>query len=528
MEACPVSTARGAFLDGSAIYKLLGVFAYLGVLLVIGVVASRRMKDMRDYFAAGKNLGFWAVAFSARATGESAWLLLGLTGMGALVGVHAFWVVAGEVIGVSLAWLAMSRRFKRLTDRYDAITVPDYLEGRFRDTSHMLRIVSAGALVVFVTIYVSAQIDATGTAFESFLGWNYYTGALVGFLVVLVYIVTGGFVAVAWSDVFQGTLMFVGLVGLPLVGFVVAGGPVAVFDGLAAQDPNLLTFIKLEKGTAVAIFEIIGFLGIGIGFLGSPQIFVRFLALRSPDEVKKGALVAIVWTVLADSGAVLTGLVGRHLLTASGTSVTDTLGKGAQDVLPLLVEHLLPGLLVGLFIAVVLSAIMSTVDSLLVLASSAAVRDVYQQILHPELPDDQLVRKSRLATVALAFVALALALGVAMAVPGRTIFWFVIFGWSGIAATFCPTTILSLFWSGMTARGALAAMVSGFVAVPFFKFAAPALPGVGPLFEALSELPPAFAVSFLAGIGVSLLDKKGQERLADAASELRAAAGGSS
>lgn len=151
---------------------LVAVVLYLLVLLAIGVVASRRMHGVKDYFAAGKGLGFLSVAFSARATGESAWLLLGLTGMGAAVGAKAFWVVLGEVLGVACAWLFMCRRFKRLTDRYDSITIPDYLESRFRDTSQRLRIVSAAALVVFVTIYVSAQIDATGKAFESFLGWD--------------------------------------------------------------------------------------------------------------------------------------------------------------------------------------------------------------------------------------------------------------------------------------------------------------------------------------------------------------------
>jgi Na+/proline symporter len=92
--------------------KLIAVVVYLLVLLGIGAVASRRMKDVKDYFAAGKNLGFWAVAFSARATGESAWLLIGLTGMGAAVGAKALWVVLGEVLGVAIAWLFMCRRFK--------------------------------------------------------------------------------------------------------------------------------------------------------------------------------------------------------------------------------------------------------------------------------------------------------------------------------------------------------------------------------------------------------------------------------
>ena len=121
-------------------------------------MASRRVKDIRDYFASGKSLGFFNVAFSARATGESAWLLLGLTALGYTAGVQAFWVVLGEVLGVAGAWILMSRRFKRLADHYDAITVPDYLEARFRDSGHALRLIAAGALLAFVPIYAGAQV----------------------------------------------------------------------------------------------------------------------------------------------------------------------------------------------------------------------------------------------------------------------------------------------------------------------------------------------------------------------------------
>ncbi len=472
---------------------LVGVLIYLAALVAIGVLAARRMKDLRDYFAAGKALGFWSVAFSARATGESAWLLLGLTGMGAAVGVKAFWVVLGETLGVAGAWLLMSRRFKRLTDRYDAITVPDYLEARFRDQGHTLRLVSAFALVVFVTIYVSAQIDATGKAFQDFLAWDYYVGAAVGFAVVLLYTTSGGFLAVAWSDVFQGALMVVGLVVLPIAGIAAAGGLDAVMAGLEAQDPALVAWLGKEGVSLSGVLSVLSLSLIGLGFLGSPQIFVRFLALRDEREIPRGTWVAVVWTLLADGGAVLAGMAGRVVL-------TDLDPASTEDVLPMLVEHLMPALIVGLYIAIVLSAIMSTVDSLLVLAGSAAVRDVYQQVLHPELSDEALMRRSRMTTLALAVVGFAISMVVAVTTPDRTVFWFVIFGWSGISATFCPTIILSLFWRGMTGRGAIAAMVTGFVAVPLFKFGAPELPVLGAHFATLSELPPAFLLSFLAGL----------------------------
>ncbi|NVB39979.1 sodium/proline symporter [Pseudenhygromyxa sp. WMMC2535] len=491
---------------------------------------------MRDYFAGGKQLGFFAVAFSARATGESAWLLLGLTGMGAFVGVKAFWVVLGEVLGVAIAWLVLARRFKRLTDRYDSLTIPDYLESRFHDGpgedgsgerggGQRLRRVAAGTLAVFVTIYVSAQIHATGAAFAGFLGWNYYVGALVGFAVVLVYIVSGGFVAVVWSDVFQGLLMFFGLVGLPLYALSLAGRLGPMTTELAAIDPALLSPSGEADGWSLgAVFSVIGLVTIGVGFLGSPQIFVRFLALRSEDELKKGAFVAITWTLLADAGAVLTGLVGRHLLTDPGQSVEAILGHAGEDVLPQLVEAVLPLALVGLFIAIVLSAIMSTVDSLLVLAASAVVRDVHQKVRNPLLRDEDLVPLSRRVTVVLALLALAIAFCVAWVSDGQSVFWYVIFGWSGIAATFCPVIVLSIFWKGMTRRGALAAMLSGFLAVPLFTFVVPELGAIGQTIATLSELPPSVLCSTLVGVIVSALDPRGREALAAVEAELDEAA----
>ena len=208
-------------------------------------------------------------------------------------------------------------------------------------------------------------------------------------------------------------------------------------------------------------------------------------------------------------------MIGRHLFLTPGQSLEEVLGPGGEGVLPAMVDSLLPTLLVGVMIAVVLSAIMSTVDSLLIVASSAFVRDYYQKTLHPELPDAALVSMSRKTTAVLALAALGVALTVAALSPDRTIFWFVIFGWSGIAATFCPTMVLSLFWKGMTARGALVAMITGFVSVPFFKFVAPLLPGVGPAFGTLEEMTPAFLLGGIAGVVVSLADNKGRARLKD-------------
>ena len=79
----------------------------------------------------------------------------------------------------------MAKRFKRITDRYNSITIPDYLVSRFKSKSNTIRILSSLFLSFFIIVYVSAQIDATGSAFEAFLGWNYFFGAIAGYSIVL-------------------------------------------------------------------------------------------------------------------------------------------------------------------------------------------------------------------------------------------------------------------------------------------------------------------------------------------------------
>ena len=135
---------------------------YLAVLLGIGWWGGRESGEVSGYYVAGKKLPWWVIAFSSNATGESAWLLLGLTGMAYLVGAHAFWVVLGEVLGVTLSWVLVARPFKEYTDRYDSITVPDFLEDRFRDSAHVLRIVSAIIIFSMAAVYVAAQLTASG------------------------------------------------------------------------------------------------------------------------------------------------------------------------------------------------------------------------------------------------------------------------------------------------------------------------------------------------------------------------------
>ncbi|MBW3535409.1 MAG: sodium/proline symporter [Gemmatimonadetes bacterium] len=467
----------------SAVWAVLA--AYLAVLLVLGVWGSRESGTMSGYFVADKKLPSWVVAFSNNATGESGWLLLGLTGMGYAVGAHAFWVILGEVAGVAAAWVFVARPFKEYTDRYDAITVPDYLEARFRDTAHVLRWVGVVVISTMVLAYVAAQLTASGKAFDSFLGTGYTGGVLLGAAVVFFYTSVGGFKAVAYSDVLQGVLMLGCLVAIPVVAFLAAGGWTEVMSALAAEDPALLRPMGAFGLTARGVASAVGFAAIGLAFLGSPQLLTRFMSARDGKQLRDGSLIAVLCIIGFDVGAVFAGMAGRVLF--PGLADPET-------ILPALAGSLLPPVLAGLVMVVVLAAIMSTVDSLLILASSAVVRDVIQKTLRPDIAERRLALWGRLTTVVLGVGALVLALG-----EVRMIFWFVLFAWSGIACAFTPVVLLSLFWPRTTRAGAVAGMAGGFLVTVGWVVWLKA--GVWDLYEMI----PGMAVGLLLTWGVSLV-----------------------
>ena len=494
---------KSSMQDENFMIKIAVLAVYVGILFIIGILASRRIKSMSDYYVGGKKMGFWAVAFSARATGESGWLLIGLTGMGAMAGYSAYWVVIGELLGVFVSWQFMAKRFKKRSDAYGAITIPDYLQSHFKTTTHTLRIIAATILVVFIVIYVASQIDVTGVAFKSMLGIDYKIGALIGFFIVLAYIFVGGFVAAVWSDLFQGFLMFIGLVLLPIVVWFSMDHGAGVTAGLNAIDPTLTQIMGRSTDGFMNLFTILGFSMIGLGFLGSPQVYVRFMSIKNEKEIDKGKWVATTFTLLTDAAAVTIGILARIYFTREGQDPEVILGNSGENVLSMITEEFLPTILVAIFVAIVLSAIMSTIDSLLILASSAITRDFYQKIFRPNIKDESLTKISRISTIIMAFTALIIAMIMNYVSPDRQMFWVILFGWSGIAATFCPVIILSLFWKGYSERGAMASMISGFLAVILFNFVFKEMPVVGPYFVAIDVLAPSFAVAMFVGFIVS-------------------------
>jgi sodium/proline symporter len=460
---------------------------YLIILAGLALWSRQESHSMSGYFIAGKNLPPWVVAFSTNATGESGWLLLGLTGMGYAVGAQAFWVVAGEVVGIALAWLLLSRRLKRLADQSDSITVPDVLAARFNDKAHVLRKISLLIILVMVGAYVAAQMVATGKAFDGFTDMNYSTGVLVGATVIILYTFVGGYKAVAWTDLIQGVLMLLGLIIVPIIAIDAAGGWGAVMADLRGQDPGLLTPWGPAGKSTAALVGIVSFLAIGLPFMGVPQLMVRFMSARSEKSLVPAMVISVIVILLFDLGAVLTGMAGRALFPGL---------EDPEGILPLISTSLLNPVLGGVMMVVVLAAIMSTVDSLLILASSAVVRDYWQQIRGSKLSDRALANRGKLLTVVIGVIGVAFALH-----QTPMIFWFVLFAWSGLGAAFGPVLLCALWYPGTTLAGAIAGMLGGFITtvawVLWFK----------PYFYDLLEIIPGFIVGLALTIIISKLKK---------------------
>ena len=294
------------------------LIVYLGILAALAIWSRRETHTLSGFYLAGKKLPYWVVAFSTNATGESGWLLLGLSGMGYLVGMQAYWIVVGEILGIGLSWWVVSRRLKKLGDETDSITVPDVLAAKFHDKLHLVRAAAVLIIVVMVTTYVTAQMVSTGKAFSSFLPMEYKTGVLVGSVFIIGYTFVGGYKAVSYTDVVQGILMLLGLIAVPAAAIIATGGWGEVKTSLHDQDPALLDMFAFAGKPA--LIGIASFIAIGLPFLGVPQLLIRYMSARDDGEIRK-VLSAIMSTVDA------------LLLLASSSVVRDTYQKimGSPD-----------------------------------------------------------------------------------------------------------------------------------------------------------------------------------------------------
>jgi sodium/proline symporter len=464
---------------------------YLAGMLAIGWIYYGRTKNLPDYVLGGRRLNTWVAAMSAQASDMSGWLLLGLPGYAYLAGLESIWIAVGLIVGTYMNWRFVAKRLRKYTEiAGDSITLSDYLENRFNDRSKALRIVSALFILVFFLIYTSSGFVAGAKLFSTVFGISYVTALVIGVLVIISYTFLGGFMAVSWTDFFQGTIMFLAIVTVPLLGLRGAGGFGSAVAAIREGNQQFLDSLTAVDGASLSAVAVISLLAWGLGYFGQPHILARFMAIRTSAQITRARQIAMTWVIISLACAVAVGLVGRAYL---GDALVD---GTSETVFMVMVDAVVPPLLAGFLLAAILAAIMSTADSQLLVTSSALSEDFYRVLFRKRASDRELVWIGRLSVVCVAIIAFLIAMD-----PKSSVLSLVAYAWGGFGATFGPIMILSLFWKRMTRNGALAGLITGGLTVLIWKQLS------GGLFD-LYEIVPGFVLSVVVITLVSLLGKE--------------------
>lgn len=479
-----------------ATYQLISIIIYLGIMLYIGWYSYKKTSNLTDYMLGGRSLGPAVTALSAGAADMSGWLLMGLPGGIYVTGLADAWIAIGLTLGAYANWFFVAPRLRSYTQvANDSITIPSYLENRFKDSTKLLRIVSGLVILIFFTFYISSGIVSGGVFFQSSFGVDYKMGILIVGGVTIAYTLFGGFLAVSYTDFLQGLMMVVALVMVPIIGLFYIGGPVETFNTIRTIDPTLL---NLFKGTTFV--GIISAIAWGLGYFGQPHIIVRFMAIKTIEETKSARRIGMSWMIFSLLGTMMTAFVGIAFFAKNPQFTLDN----PETVFITLGQIIFHPLIAGFILAAVLAAIMSTISSQLIVTSSALIEDLYKVLLRKNGTDREYVFLGRMAVLLIAVVAFILALN-----PDSTILDLVAYAWAGFGGSFGPVIVLSLFWRKMTNWGALAGMISG--AVTVIVWANLTESGVIPF--SLYEIVPGFIVNLFFIVIVSLITYKRNETI---------------
>jgi len=432
---------------------------YVLILLITGIFAFKLNQTQEDYLLAGRRLGPWVTAFSERASGESAWLLLALPGAVITVGLSISWSIVGIILGIITSWYLIAEKLRDETERYNALTIPDYLHKRFEDDTNIIRIFSSVIIAFFFLFYVSAQLHASGKILNSLFSIDPYIGITIGAFVIIFYTLLGGFTAVAWTDLFQGFLMIGTLIILPITGFIeIRGSDVKIFEILEMAslifENNNSSLFKGESLIGSVIIALSG-LSWGFGYLGQPHLLIRFMAIRSSKDIKEARRIAIAWAFPAIIGAFFVGLASLLYFGPSFFLTVD-----AEKAMPILTKHIMHPVIAGLFISGAVSAMMSTADSQLLVSSSAVTEDlIYKSRFKNSLKGNP-IDINRIVVIIIGITAYGIA--IFSELKDKSIFTIVSYAWSGLGSAFGPVILLSLWWKKINRNGALAGILTGF------------------------------------------------------------------
>ena len=469
---------------------------YIGLMMAIGVYYYRRTKNMSDYFLGNRKLGAWVTSLSAEASDMSGWMLMGLPGYAYIEGLNAGWIAVGLGLGTLANWKLVASRLRKYTElANNSLTLPDFLQNRYHDTSGLLRIVPAIFILIFFILYASSGFVAAGKLFETVFGLPYELAIFIGAGSVVFYTLVGGFLAVSRTDFIQGVMMFFAILIVPVCAAMTLGGFGETIAAIENFRESMFYPLTKSDGTMITFIEIVSLLAWGLGYFGQPHILVRFMAINSTKEIPQATHIAMTWVTISLAAAVGVGMVGAVYLT------TPLEGTNAETVFLVMTNNLFPPIIAGLVLSAVLAAIMSTASSQLLVAASAFANDFYHMVLRKDADQKELIWISRSSVLVIASISVFLAFN-----PNSFILDMVAYAWAGFGAAFGPAILMSLFWKRATRNGIIAGIIVGGMTVIIWKQLA--------LFG-LYEIVPGFILSLIAIYFVSLADKEPSKDLTD-------------
>ncbi|MGQ9602378.1 MAG: sodium/proline symporter [Candidatus Bipolaricaulia bacterium] len=422
------------------IYSLV-LALYLGLLLAIGLFTSRRLHNVADFYIGGRRVGPWVTALSYVAAYFSSVVIIGGGGFGYKYGLATLWIGAINVLlGCTLAWILLGRRVREFTTRLGTMTIPGFLAERFR--AKEARIFLAAIITIFLIVYNVSILKGMGHTFAVLMGIPYIWGVLLSGAIIVLYVSWGGYLAVVWTGFFQAWVMGAGLILLTVGALKAVGGLGMANLKLMAIDPGLVETPGTWGWAGLVSYCLI----VSFGVWGMPQMVIRFYSIRDVNVLRIGAVVASI----GGSMALLPYLCG---------AITRVLQPGLASpdlAIPTLTRAVLSPWGRAVFFAGVLAAGMSTFSSVLIITSSATVRDFYQRGLNKNLSEKQAVRFGRISSLIVGLISLLIALR-----PPALVLVLTAFAWAVIASTTLWPLLLGIYWKGATRWGAFASMVGG-------------------------------------------------------------------
>ena len=485
--------------------EMLAFVLYFVLVLTIGIIFFLRTRKDGDsekqYFLGGRQMGPWVTALSAQASDMSAWLLMGLPGSVLAFGLGKAWIGIGLAIGTALNWIFVAKRLRKFSKAAnDSITLPEYLQNRFLAKTPVLSIITAIVFLISFTIYVASGFVAGTTVFVSLVpSLSRETAMIIFAAVILLYTFLGGFKAVSWTDFFQGTLMFIALLAVPIVTVLVEDLDPAAVNTVYTNLNDGTEYAFVANVFSASWQDIVSGLAWGLGYFGMPHILVRFMAIRKPSEIKKSATIAIIWVTISLAASLIIAYLGRMIVAG------ELLPDGLQATVFIhLARRFFPPFLSGILLAAIIAASMSTADSQLLVASSSFTNDIYKPLIRKNASDKELVWVARGVVAIVAVVAYFLAS--ARGEGAQAIMDMVENAWGLFGSAFGPVVLLSVFWKRFNYWGAVAGVLGGAIVDILWYNLLSTTTGVYELF-------PGFVVGMICAVIVTLLTKAPSEEV---------------